>query len=354
VGLEPGEYRYRISAVFAANDPHNPGGETLAGDEFTIKVPSFPGKKVVLTLVWDAPVDSLGVVLPNIVGYRIYRTAKDGASGTEVLFATTAATPRTFADDGTATPGTDTPLPLGSTGNWAALPNLSVAREGLAVTAAADPGTPNTLHVYALLGRSSSTTGLTSYEYLTVAVAANGRHTVGAAWTPGTLPSGQARWQLGAWTVDRKVSPDYTGSTTYVFLGGGLPASGATPTLRVEAGLVTAGGQLANTSVTSPTTLDDTPRDFGATIAGYGVCAANDQLFTFGGISAMPSTSATSAPLTSPPPSLALNSWNNEGLVMTRARYLLGSTVQSAFIFLLGGQTNEPSAASRTTETVIW
>ena len=71
-GLEAGEYRYRISAVFAASDPHNPGGETLAGDELTIKVPSFPGKQVALTLIWDAPVDALGVVLPNITGYRIY------------------------------------------------------------------------------------------------------------------------------------------------------------------------------------------------------------------------------------------------------------------------------------------
>jgi hypothetical protein len=39
---------------------------------------------------------------------------------------------------------------------------------------------------------------------------------------------------------------------------------------------------------------------------------------------------------------------------MTHARYLMGSSVQSAFIFLLGGQTDEPSAASRTTEFVIW
>lgn len=354
VGLDAGEYRYRVSAVFSDTDPHNPGGESLAGDELTIKVPAFAGKKVALTLVWNAPVDSLGVALPNVVGYRIYRTAKDGASGTEVLFGTTAATPRTFLDNGTATPGTATPLPLGSTGNWAALPNLGTAREGLGVTAAADPTTANTFHVYALLGRSSSTTGLTSYEYLTITVAANGRHTVGVAWTAGTLPSGQARWQLGAWTVDRKVSPDYTGSTTYVFIGGGLPASGATLTRRVEAGLVTAGGQLTNTSVASPTTLDDTPSDFGATIAGYGVCAANDQLFTFGGVNAMPNTGATSAVLASPPPSLAAGAWNNEGLIMTHGRYLLGSTVQSAFIFLLGGQTDEPSAASRTTETVIW
>ncbi len=352
LGLDAGEYRYRISAVFSPGDPHNPGGETLAGDEFTIKVPSFAGKKVVLTLVWDAPVDSLGVVLPNLAGYRIYRTAKDGAAGTEVLLATVSATPRTFADDGTATLGTATPLPLGSTGNWAALPSLGTAREGLGVTAAADPATPNTFHVYALLGRSTSTTALASYEYLTVTVAANGRQTVAVSWTTGALPSGQARWQLGVWTVDRKVSPDYAGATTYVFLGGGITATGGGAT-RVDAGLVTTGGQLANSSVPTSTTLDDTPTNFSGTSAGYGVCAANDQLFTFGGGNAMPTGGATSASLIAPP-ALAAGAWNSGGITMTFGRYLLGSTVQSAFIFLLGGQTTEPSMASRTTETVIW
>ena len=38
---------------------------------------------------------------------------------------------------------------------------------------------------------------------------------------------------------------------------------------------------------------------------------------------------------------------------MTQARYLLGSSVQSSFIFLIGGQT-ATDAASRSTELVIW
>jgi len=38
---------------------------------------------------------------------------------------------------------------------------------------------------------------------------------------------------------------------------------------------------------------------------------------------------------------------------MKHSRYLLGSSVQSSFIFLLGGQT-EVDAASHTTELVIW
>ena len=65
---------------------------------------------------------------------------------------------------------------------------------------------------------------------------------------------------------------------------------------------------------------------------------------------ATPATTGVVAPA----PTLANNSWNSEGLTMTQSRYLMGSSVQSAFIFLLGGQTNEPSSASKTTELVIW
>ncbi|HEX8106396.1 MAG TPA: hypothetical protein VF516_01660, partial [Kofleriaceae bacterium] len=103
-GLDPGTYHYRVSAVFSPGDPDNPGGESLASDELTIRLPSFPGKKLVLTLIWRAPVDALGAALPNVTGYRIYRTAKDGAPGSEVLLGTAPATPRTFVDDGARRP----------------------------------------------------------------------------------------------------------------------------------------------------------------------------------------------------------------------------------------------------------
>ena len=68
----------------------------------------------------------------------------------------------------------------------------------------------------------------------------------------------------------------------------------------------------------------------------------------------MPSSGAKAAQIVAPAPTLANNSWNSEGLTMTQSRYLMGSSVQSAFIFLLGGQTGEPSNASKTTELVIW
>jgi len=357
-GLDPGQYHYRVSAVFAAGDTDNPSGESLASDELTVNVPSFPNQKLALTVIWQAPLDSLGTPLPNVVGYRIYRTAKNGPAGSETLLGTVSGNPAptTFLDDGSQAPGTATPLPLGSTGNWLALPAMSTAREGLAVASGPDAATAGTFYVYAALGLDATGTGLTSYEYLTITTAPNGRQTASAAWTPGTLASSSARYQLAAWTVDDLVADPttYPAGSTYIFFGGGLTAAGAADGV-VEAGKIGPAGQLLNTTVgAGATTLDTTPKSFPASFAGYGVCAANDFLYTFGGLNAAPSKGSQKAPLASPAPSLAGSSWNNEGLQMTHGRYLLGSTVQSAFIFLLGGQTDEPSAASKTTELVIW
>jgi hypothetical protein len=353
-GLDAGEWHYRVSATFAATDTDNPSGESLPSDAFSIKLPAFTGKKIAITLVWKAPVDSLKAPLPNVSGYRIYRTKAAGdAPGTEVLLGTvTGAATLAFTDDGSATPGTAAPLPTGSTGAWAQLPALGTKRSGPAVAAGFDPADATKLYVYALLGKSAATTAVASYEYLPVTIAPNGRQSFGAAWTAGASSSAQARWQAGAWVVDKTVQSNYA-PDTWIFLGGGLLGNN-TLNSTVEAGKILAGGDLG--------ALSNTPGDFSSNQAGYGVCAANQQLFVFGGAGAAPSSGAKSAALFSnnnpnnmlAPPTLANNAWNNEGLSTTHGRYLMGSAVQSSFIFLLGGQTDEPSAASKTTELVIW
>ena len=344
-GLDAGYWFYRVSAVFSATDPDNPNGESLASDEFIVRLPDIPNKKIQVSLTWTPPRDSLGALLPNVTGYRIYRTpAVGGASGQEVLLATVN-NATTFTDDGSATPGAEAPLPLGSMGQWATLPNLGTARMGPGGAAAFSPANPQEFYVYALYGESNATTALGSYEYLTITIAPNGHQSVGTSWTPGAQTSTQPRWQLGGWVADGAVSALYSAGS-YVFMGGGVTAANAMAT-RVEAGAVTAGGQLAS--------IDDTPRDFNAHQAGYGAVAANGQLFSFGGVGGVPSTNGKSASLIAPPPTLAAGAWNDLGtFALTHGRYLMGSTVQNAFIFLVGGQTDEPSPASTTTEVVIW
>jgi hypothetical protein len=345
-GLGKGTWRYRVAAVFEANDTDNPGGESLSSDTFTVKLPDFSPQNrfVTVAIVWAAPVDSLGAALAGVAGYRIYRSEKaDDPPGKEVLLDTVAVGQLTYADNGTKAPDkTQSPLPAGSTGKWLALPKLGTKRSGLAVTSARDPSDATRWYVYALLGKSAASTANGGYDYLAVTLAANGRQSAAASWTAGAQQSGQPRWLAGAWPVDKTVTAAAAGDT-YLYVGGGLTGADQAAN-RVEVGKVLAGGALD--------AISDVPEDFSSNSAGYGVCAANGQLFVFGG-GPPPKNGARSAKL-QPFPALAKNSWNAEGLQMTHARYLLGSAVQSAFIFLIGGQTDEPSAASKTTELVIW
>jgi hypothetical protein len=283
-----------------------------------------------------------------VSGYRIYRSkAVDATPGSEVLLSTTATL--TFTDDGTLVAGTGKPLQVGDTGKWATLAAMGSPRMGAAGAIAPDPITAGTYYLYALSGLDETNAELANYEYVTVKVAANGHQAVQGAWKPGANGLKSGRWQLGAWVADATTASLVTGTDTFVYAGGGMNAAGAN-VKTVEAGKVLAGGDLG--------TIDDVPLDFSGLTAGYGVCAANDQLFTFGGGNAAPSTGATSATIgrkapALAPPGLAPGAWNSEGLNMTEARYLLGSSVQSSFIFLVGGQTTA-DAASKSTELVIW
>jgi hypothetical protein len=344
VGLDPGMYQYRVSATFAATDTDNPNGESLASDPFTLRVPTYPDKKIPVTIVWKKPVDGLGATLPNISGYKIYRTPKDGMPGSEALIATvTGADTLTFKDDGTKMPGAEKPLPLGSTGAWLKLPNLGSKRSAPGVAWAWDPADATKFYVYAIMGNSAAATPTGSYEFLPVTVAANGRQSAAAAWTAGTTTNAAPRSEFGAFIVTSATTNLVTGADTWIYAGGGRGATALSGA--VDAAKVQAGGALG--------AWDTSPKDFSADSAGYGICSANNSMFVFGGANGAPSAGAKAAKFQSPMPSLNVNAWNNEGLTMTQSRYLLGSSVESAFIFLLGGQTGT-EAASKSTETVVW
>lgn len=348
-GLDAGQWSYRVSALFAANDPNNPNGESLASDTFIIRLPSVTDKKISVVLSWSRPLDVLGVPLPNISGYRIYRTATANqvAGNDEVLLAEVNGTTTAYTDDGTVVPmSTITPRPLGSTGTWHAIPTLSIPRMGPATAVALDPADtdPNDgvdYVLYALLGKDD-TTAHASYEYFAITVLPNGRQTLGAQWNVGATSFTQARWEMSAWTADPVVAavlaPD-----TWVYVGGGRRADNSLIGT-VEAGRVTAGGELAIAA-------DAAVRDFTSDRSGYNTAAANGQLFTFGGAGGAPSSGAATAVITGAP-TLAMNAWNSEGIGLVTPRYLAGTAVQSAFIFLVGGANG--TGATQSTELVIW
>jgi len=350
-GLESGVFAYRVSALIDATDPENLGGETLASDPIIMKLPAISNRKISVKITWSKPVDSLGAPLSGITGYRVYRIAKDGVPGKDekLLAELTGADTLEFIDDGTKTLGTEAPLPPGSTSAWQALPNLGAARNGPAGAAGRDPSDPNTWYVDALLGKDSGAPNggqaLASYEFLTVSSKPNGRQTVGTSWKTGSGSASVGRWQAGSWVVDSVVASVVTAPDTFVYLGAGLLGNNQDDGT-VEAGKISAGGDLGS--------FNQVPGDFSSVRVGYGTAAAAGRLFCFGGSGPAPKDNATAAAVVSPAPTLANNAWNNEGLKMTTPRYLHGTSIQSAFIFLLGGETAANGTVTSSTELVVW
>lgn len=347
-GLDAGQWIYRVAATFSGADVDNPNGESLASDEFIVRLPTIPQQKISVVLSWTPPKDQLGVNLPNVAGYRIYRTpVANGASGSEVLLAAVGNV-TTFTDDASGVPGADVPLPLGSTGTWHTLAELATAREGVTVSIAPDPVSPSTTqYLYAAFGLDASETAVTSYEYLPITVAPNGHQTVAGAWTTGAQ-TGTARWHHMAWVVDATVQADVASgpngaATTYLYVGGGLNTAG-TKVATVLRALVTAGGELDGFTDTGESLK-------GGTWVGSGTLAAAEQLFILGGEGG-PATKGLSASIINSDGDLANNSWN-AGLNLSTARQFMGTSVQSAFAFFLGGAT-DVDAATTSTEFVIW
>lgn len=83
--LAAGTYRYYVTAT-------NADGETTVSNEESIVT---TGATSTVTVTWTA--------VTGATGYKIYRTAVDGASGTQLLLATVGAV-TTYEDDGSGTP----------------------------------------------------------------------------------------------------------------------------------------------------------------------------------------------------------------------------------------------------------
>ncbi len=105
--LAAGTWYYKVSAVLAADDADNPGGETLPSDEAIIRT----GANGAVTLSW-APVTVRGSAA---VAYRIYRSPEvDGRSQDERFLAEVTTT--SYTDDGSQSTTDAAPHFPGATG----------------------------------------------------------------------------------------------------------------------------------------------------------------------------------------------------------------------------------------------
>jgi len=363
-GLDGGLWSYRVSAVISDSDPDNPGGETLASNPFMVRLPSLDDdRKTRVTISWSAPLDVLGDSLENIAGYRVYRTANPNltAGADEVLLVELemADLPSLqFTDDGTETPEADaaSPLPVGSTGRWHSVASLNTARMGPTAALAHNPASSSKWHIYALLGKSGGSetdgTALTSYEYLTVTVEDNQRHSIDpTGWVEDdTDTASEARWLPGAWVVDASVMPD-VGNDSWVYIGGGrtTPVNANNDrTGVVEVAQVNSDGSLAPFGGSPANDMASARGGFSSVTVGTSEAT---KLLLWGGLQSNPRDNAIGGALSAAD---VIDNWNNEGLTMQESRYLAGCSVQSAFIFLVGGQVDSGGNVTDSTELVIW
>ncbi|MBM4358469.1 MAG: hypothetical protein FJ096_10220 [Deltaproteobacteria bacterium] len=350
-GLASGEWIYRVAAEFDATDLHNPGGEGLPSDPLIVKIPL--GAKLGVAIFWKAPVDCLGQPLPNVVKYHVYRTPlATSGSGNEKHLAEVPASQTSYADNGGTPNPMHKPLPLGSTGKWTLLPGLGAnnERSGVSAVIGVDPTTPDTKrYLYALFGRNKAGTDLKNYQHLPITRDACGHETVGATWTTGTNEALVGRKRAMSWLVDRSVRADVGANTNLIYVGGGQRKVGASDAQEVSVVRT----RIGTNGALDPFVAVDSLKSGGVT--GGGVLAAANQLFVLGGeqgANLSIQAKGVSAPLTNAAGDLASNSWN-AGLSLLSDRAHMGSSVQSAFAFFLGGQQSG-MAATNTTEFVVW
>ncbi len=344
-GVDAGLWYYRVAAVLDATDPVNPRGENLPSDPFPVQLPQLTGAKLDVTLTW--------AVVPHAARYRVYRSPTAGAAvGTEQVIAEVAAPATSFTDDGSAAVvSTDTPLPVGSLGAWSTVAHLSTPREGPGVSWGVDPADPTKAYLYVAGGRSNATTALASIELLPIALNADGTQTVAAAFQPATTSLSAARWQLGASQATAALSPS-VGGTTYVYALSGLSAAGAIVP-NAEAAAVQAGGQLS-----AMTALSQVHR------AGYGMAVAGNFVFAFGGAQGVPSPTIDSGQIcgsgvlacTSGQVAPNVANFNSNGVQMLTPRYLAGTTLSGAYIYVTGGESvaGAPPTLTTSTEYFLW
>ena len=347
-GLSGGLYIYRIAAVMNGTDANNPNGETLASDAFPLQLPTLAKGVIQVQLFWPA--------VTNAASYKIFRTAVNGAAGSEKLIATVAhvmgMATQTTTDMGTVTPAGAVPLPLGSTGSWSAtLPQLGTVRIGAAVAAARDPDAAksNIWYLYAVGGNSgtlAAPTALSSGEFLTLTLTDTGTVQTQAAgtWTALTGSLTSARWAAPGMPATAANNNKVTGASTYLYVGGGSTGGLTTLTKNVDVGLVVTGGQI---TTFSDSTANNLPRP------SYGGLVVNNQMMAFGGFQAGAATTASSTAQMAT--ASTLGNFNSlGGGVLLQPRALQGTTIESAFIYQLGGASAGVNTAQSSTEQTIW
>lgn len=355
--LPAGTFYYRVSALRAADDAKNPGGETLPSDEYPVKVGAAGAGSMKLT--WACT--------PGAAKYRIYRTvAANAVSGSELLLDEVAANActgsplpnETYTDNGSKTPAGDAPLPSGALGRWVsnAAWNLKLEHGNAATRLVGD-----TVYV---TGGFCSTVDATTCPTAGTTLAAVERATFTAATAElGTFENianlRQARQRHSLAVASAATAPNAF-----------TPAAGNAS----DAWLIVVGGDTGGTPFGSP----EVARVRDATgpvtpvfaVSGYNVGSLHggwaevvaDYLFVAGATSAL-NFNFDSAPVCDNAvgnPCTATASFDSNlnstalSYLNSNPRYLSGNVLFRAFVYAAGGITKSTNAPSDTVERLIY
>lgn len=338
--LGGGTWYYRVSAVMTGSNPENPNGEGLSSDERTVTI----GGGSAVGLMWSPPVR----YRDDVAYYRVYRSDyANGASSTEHLIADNV-TPATYTDTGRPA-GTAPFLPNGSLAVFTCETSAGFTpRYGLSSVVEHDPG--GAMYIYALGGSKAggTPTGVVEYSLINPTSGSLG------TWAT-TTASITPRYFLASVFADSSNAP-VVGSNNYIYAVGGTP-DGNTSLGNVQLGSVFAGGDI--TSWPSETNLS--PSNMGM------ACVAVDNwIFDIDGWQGGgPGKTVDSIQIKTSSGNLGPPGWNSAGNGGTTiwSRFLGGTTLESAFIYNIGGfgscqspQCSMPTSntALQTVEEVIW
>ena len=319
--LTTGTWLYRVSALFDASDPINPGGESLASDPFAI---TLPWDGVALTLTWE-PVDGAS-------GYRVFRTEAAGdPSGSEVWLADTVEA--SLEDLGAPSDPSLTPLIPGSMGAWAEQDDLESARSGLCLGVARGPEPdPELYYLYAAGGHDGSAL-LDSIEVLEVHVVDDDEQRVGT-WRSLDVTLDPPREHCSVAVVDSTQHSVVDEETSWVYVLAGDDGDKAVGDVQV--GRVEDGGDLSE--------WQDI-KSLSPARAGSASASASDFLYMTGGQQGAPSEGGVSAEL-EPNQLPDVRNWNSLSTSLGEPRHLPGSAQESAVWFVIGGDTESGATSS--------
>lgn len=330
-GLPTGVYYYRVAPVVSGTDVANPGGEMLASERQPVRVP-FAGVDV--TLDWTP--------YPNATEYRVYRSPMpDVTAGSEELLAVVPAGQTSFLDGGTATTDpAETPLPLGSLGEWHSVGQLTAARHSHGVAVAVDPADADLYHLYAV-GGTDGTSALTTLEKVSVTAAGPRDQNVDDTNTSVTGTLATARTELSAVVGNAQTASNL--SSTYLYVLGGRSGGGIGGLFSrtTDFGEVLAGGDISGFGTTT---------ELQRQRAGYAAAVANNNIVVACGQGGMPSNTADKMPVNSDGTLGLSSALGDTG--MLRNRYLPGFTSFAGLFYLAGGE-DDMSAASNTIDYSI-